>query len=69
MVYEIVPTNAYTFYEKYEPIVRFVREEGNYPHYFRPIEYLADEMKKIAQSRGESEINFDIVYKPDFIQQ
>ena len=65
LVYEVIPTNANTFWEKYEPYVIWAREEGNYPHFFRPVEYLADEMKKIAKSRGEHEINFDVVYKPD----
>ena len=62
LVYEVVPTNATTFWQKYEPVVKWVRETGNYPHMFRPIEYLSDEMKKIASARGEANIDFDIVY-------
>jgi len=53
LLYEQIPTNAYTLWEKYEPWAKWVREEANYPQYMRPWEYLANEMKKIAISRGD----------------
>jgi len=53
LLYEQIPTNAYTLWEKYEPWAKWVREKANYPQYMRPWEYLADEMKKIAVSRGD----------------
>ena len=66
LVYEVIPTNATTFWEKYKPVVMWVRETGNYPHMFRPIEYLSDEMKKIASARGEANIDFDVVYNTEY---
>ena len=53
LLYEQIPTNAYTVWERYEPWAKWVREEANYPQYMRPLEYLANEMKKIAISRGD----------------
>ncbi len=53
LVYEIVPTNGNTFWNKYESYANHIREEGDWPHFMRPIEYLADEMSKIAMSRRE----------------
>ena len=53
LLYEQIPTNAYTLWEKYEPWAMWVREEANYPQYMRPWEYLANEMKKIAVSKGD----------------
>ena len=69
LVYEVVPTNATTFWEKYEPIAKWVRENGNYPHFCRPIEYLSGEMKKIAVARGESGIDFGVVYRSDYASE
>jgi hypothetical protein len=53
LLYEQIPTNAYTIWERYEPWAKWVRAEANYPQYMRPLEYLANEMKKIAISRGD----------------
>ena len=53
LLYEQMPTNAIFVWDKYEPIVQYFREKNNYPQYARPLEYLANEMKKIARSRGD----------------
>jgi len=41
-VYELMPTMVNTLWNKYEPIVYWVRENANYPQFWRPIEYLKD---------------------------
>ena len=66
LVYEIIPTNAFSYWDKYKDVVKMAREKGNYPQLMKPVEYLADEMKKIAKSRGDPiNINPDSVYKPE----
>ena len=53
LLYEQMPTNAFYMWDKYEPWIKYVRLEMNYPQYARPWEYLADEMKRIAKDRGD----------------
>jgi len=52
-VYELMPTMVNTFWHKYEPIVLWVRENVNYPQFWRPIEYLKDKMIEEAERRGD----------------
>jgi hypothetical protein len=52
-VYELMPTMVTTFWKKYEPIVKVVRERLNYPQWFRPVEYLSDRMIEQAKRRGD----------------
>ena len=43
-----------------------VREEANLPHFFRPIEYLADEMKTMAKLRREvSDVGMNVFSNND----
>ena len=53
VLYEQMPTNAIFIWDKFEEVIKYYRESNNYPQYARPLEYLADEMKKIARSRGD----------------
>ena len=52
-VYELIPTMANALWHKYEPLVLFVRENMNYPQYWRPVEYLKDKMIEEAEKRGD----------------
>ena len=52
-VYELMPTMVNTFWHKYEPIVKNVRETYDYPQFWRPIEYLKDRMIEEAEKRGD----------------
>jgi hypothetical protein len=52
-VYELIPTMVNVLWTKYEPIVLFVRENFNYPQYWRPVEYLKDKMIEEAEKRGD----------------
>ena len=69
LLYEQIPTNAYTLWDKYEPWAKWVREKANYPQYMKLWEYLANEMKKIALSRGDPILNLkdftDVFRKPE----
>jgi len=38
-VYEIMPTMVISLWTKYEPIILWVRENVNYPQFWRPVEY------------------------------
>jgi len=51
-VYELMPTMVTTLWNKYEPVVYWVRETVNYPQFWRPIEYLKDRMIREAEKRG-----------------
>ena len=52
-VYELMPTMVNTFWNKYEPIVNYMREIINYPQFWRPVEYLKDKMIEEAEKRGD----------------
>jgi hypothetical protein len=52
-VYELMPTRASSYWAKFEPFYKMVRETMNFPQAGRNVEYLAGEMNKIAARRGE----------------
>lgn len=52
-VYELMPTMVIVFWNRYEPIVFWVRENLNYPQFWKPVEYLKDKMIEEANKRGD----------------
>ena len=61
-VYELMPTMVNTLWNKYEPIVYWVRENFGYSQFWRPIEYLKDKMIEEAEKRGDQIV---ISYVPE----
>ncbi len=55
-VYEMIGTVVFQHWIKYEPIIRGFRERDGAPESWRWFEYLADEMKKVRDRRGMSEL-------------
>ncbi len=52
-VYELMPTMVNSLWEMYAPLIQYVRETGNYPQFWRPIEYLKDKMIEVGNKRGD----------------
>jgi hypothetical protein len=52
-VYELMPTRASSYWAKFEPFFREVRTSMNFPQAGRNAEYLAVELNKLAEKRGE----------------
>ena len=53
-IYELNPSGVTRYWEKIGPIAREFRRRNEYPDYLEPVEYLADEMEKIRERRGQS---------------
>jgi len=54
-VYELNPTGVTRYWEKMGPIAREFRERNDYPGYLEPVEYLAEEIARLRERRGDPE--------------
>jgi hypothetical protein len=54
-VYEMNPTGVTRYWEKIGPIAREFRERNGYPGYLEPVEYLAEEVAKLRERKGDPE--------------
>ena len=52
-VYEMNPTGVTRYWEKMGPIAREFRERNDYPGYLEPVEYLAEEVVKLRERKGD----------------
>jgi len=52
-VYEMNPTGVTRYWEKMKPIAQEFRERNHYPGYLEPVEYLAGEIAKLRDRRGD----------------
>ncbi|MGD0805144.1 MAG: hypothetical protein ABSA11_13850 [Candidatus Bathyarchaeia archaeon] len=54
LIYDIFPTNVTAFWQKYESIVKDWRVRADMPNYFSLIEFLSNELNRVAVGRGDS---------------